>query len=672
MHSKVLWALDTEMDGTRFERLCTDLLAREGYSNIVPIGGSHDHGRDAELRRWEGVTSAGGTTFFQYSLEKAWEKKLLRELKKVQSNGHRIDLFVFVTSQRVTGHKRDELSTRAEEQFGWSLIIFDREWLRHRLEEAHPDLAQKYLQITFEGSPTRIATGYGKPETDADSDSTAWQLYKQGDYDAAAVALKQAITSSSNHSKFWKAISWCQYSLYRYKEALISINRAIALASDDTNALALKASILVEAGIENRDRSSIVLALGIFEQIATTSQQWEDHYNYGNALGALGRHQEAKREYLIALDINPTQAEVWKNLGTVYFHLDNHQEEFRCYDKALALKPNLIEALTSKASTLLNVFGQTEDAVALFERALRLEPDAAIRWPHIRYWLSSAHLKQGNLKEALNQANLGIDIVPAHSALLTLKARIVSALWHEDESFCNEARTFFEYRLQVSSEDRESVIELARLHGASGETERGWQLIQKHTGLPKEHLLTALANSNHDLSECILGLTHLDIYRRYRKLAPIADYEEQLKRWGLPHSPSLRTRIFLSCAIPFACAYEIFSTPSGRQNVLRDVRTAIFDSLQFSFPAYSILIIPNHSSLTKEERITMLSKLILTIPELATTEASRQFGYLANRFAVPQEKTLNFVSGAFIQEWWNRVVSNTISESNKFLKLIKD
>lgn len=672
MHSKVLWALDTEMDGTRFERLCTDLLAREGYSKIVPIGGSHDHGRDAELRHWEGVTSAGGTTFFQYSLEKAWERKLLRELKKVQSNGHRIDLFVFVTSQRVTGHKRDEMTAHAQEQFGWSLIIFDREWLRHRLEEAHPDLSEKYLQITFEGSPTRVATGYGKPETDAGNDSSAWQLYKQGDYDAAAVALKQTINSSLNHSKTWKAISWCQYSLYRYKEALISINRAIALASDDVNALALKASILVEAGIEDRDRPSIVLALGIFEQVAKTSQQWEDHYNFGNALSALGRHQEAKREYSIALSINPTQAEVWKNLGTVYFHLDNHQEEFRCYEKALALKPNLIEAITSKASTLLNVFGQTEDAVALFERALQLEPEAAVRWPHIRYWLSSAHFKQGNLKEALNQANLGLDIVPAHSALLALKAHILSALWHEDENFCNEARAFFEYRLQVSSEDRESVVELARLYGASGSTERSWQLIQQHTGLPKEHLLPALSNSNHDLPECMLGLTHLDIYRHYRKLAPIADYEEHLNSWGLPHSPSLRTRIFLSCAIPFACAYEIFATPRGRQNALRDVRATIFDSLQFSFPTYCTLIIPNHNTLTKEERITALTKLILAIPELATTEASRQFGYLASQFAVPQEKVLDFVSGAFIEEWFNEVTSNTVSESNKFLKLLKD
>jgi tetratricopeptide (TPR) repeat protein len=672
MHSKVLWVLDTEMDGTRFERLCTDLLAREGYSDIVPIGGSHDHGRDAELRQWKGVKSTGGTTFFQYSLEKAWEKKLTRELKKVQSNGHQIDLFVFVTSQRVTGHKRDVLSGNVQEQFGWKLIVYDREWLRHRLEEAHPDLAEKYLQVTIEGRPARFATDYGKPEPVSDSHSTAWQLYQKGDYDAAAVALKQIINASPNHAKAWKALAWCQYSLYRYKEALASINRAIALNSKDKEALSLKASILVESGIDNRDRASIVLALGIFEQIAAGSQRWVDHYNYGNALHALGRNREARREFLRALERDPAQAEVWKNLGTVYFHLDDHEEELKCYEKALTLKPSLVEAMSSKASTLLNVFGRTEEAVALFERAIQVDPEATVRWPHIRYWLSLAYFKLGNLKEALSQANSGLDIGPDHSALLALKARILSALWHADESFCDEARAFFEYRLQVFSDDRDSIVELARIYGATGETAKGWHLIRKHIDADREHVLPVLAHSNHDLMECLLGLKHFDAYRRYRKLAPIADYERALQECGFPLSASFRIRIFLSCAIPFACAYEAFLTPDGRQDMLRDVRSIIFNSLRVSFPAYSPLILPAHEGLSTEERIGKLSRIILLLPDLAIMEASRQFGFLASHFAVPERKTLDFVSGAFIQEWWSEIMSATLFESNRHLKLLKE
>ena len=67
MFNQILWALDNEIDGTKFEQLCTDLLGREGYIDIIPIGGNYDGGRDAEIRRFLGIKSTGGTVFFQYS-----------------------------------------------------------------------------------------------------------------------------------------------------------------------------------------------------------------------------------------------------------------------------------------------------------------------------------------------------------------------------------------------------------------------------------------------------------------------------------------------------------------------------------------------------------------------------------------------------------------------------
>ena len=37
MYKKVLWVLDNEIDPAQFERLCIDLLYRNGYRDIVPI-----------------------------------------------------------------------------------------------------------------------------------------------------------------------------------------------------------------------------------------------------------------------------------------------------------------------------------------------------------------------------------------------------------------------------------------------------------------------------------------------------------------------------------------------------------------------------------------------------------------------------------------------------------
>src|SRR5207248_5646613 len=99
----ILYVLDSEIESRQFERLCTDLMYRAGYTEIEPYGGTHDGGRDAETQLLKGTASTGGTVFFQYSQESSWERKLLKELKKAQTSGHQIVGFVFVSSRSVSG-----------------------------------------------------------------------------------------------------------------------------------------------------------------------------------------------------------------------------------------------------------------------------------------------------------------------------------------------------------------------------------------------------------------------------------------------------------------------------------------------------------------------------------------------------------------------------------------
>src|SRR5205814_8517783 len=81
--NQVLWALDNEIQPRSFERLCVDLLGREGYYHIVPIGGCKDHGRDAEFRCWRGTSERGSVVAFQFSLQDKWERKLHQDVKKI-------------------------------------------------------------------------------------------------------------------------------------------------------------------------------------------------------------------------------------------------------------------------------------------------------------------------------------------------------------------------------------------------------------------------------------------------------------------------------------------------------------------------------------------------------------------------------------------------------------
>ena len=144
MPSKILWSIDNEIDPRNFERMCADIFLQEGYSNIIPLGGNYDSGRDAELCYYD----AGGSpriVFFQFSLEINWEKKLKRELKKLKESQHAFHQYIFVTSQKVTGNKRDHYKNFVKNEFGWEFEMFEREWLRIVLEEKYPNIANKYL-----------------------------------------------------------------------------------------------------------------------------------------------------------------------------------------------------------------------------------------------------------------------------------------------------------------------------------------------------------------------------------------------------------------------------------------------------------------------------------------------------------------------------------------------
>ena len=87
MINRVLWTIDNELDGRTFERLCVDLLYRNGYRDIVPIE-PQDGGRDAEEFPRQGRGRAGEAAFFQFSLEDDWKGKCRRVALRLHDRGY--------------------------------------------------------------------------------------------------------------------------------------------------------------------------------------------------------------------------------------------------------------------------------------------------------------------------------------------------------------------------------------------------------------------------------------------------------------------------------------------------------------------------------------------------------------------------------------------------------
>ena len=246
-----------------------------------------------------------------------------------------------------------------------------------------------------------------------------------------------------------------------------------------------------------------------------------------NVLQELGNFAEAKKEFLLAIDSNENQPEIWKNLGTVYFHLQDHEAEIRCYDKALALNDTLPQALISKGTTLLNIFNRPSEAAELLEFAISVDETISIQWPHVWYWLAYAYFKQGELSEALIRAERGLSAVPHHSSLLDLKANLLARLWKIDPTYIDQAINFFQFKIELSQDDYDSIAQLSYLYLEIGQKDQVWKILGRFAEF-EDNFDRYLEFSSHSIEDAIKSFRYFAAYKKYRTLSPLSDYSTPL------------------------------------------------------------------------------------------------------------------------------------------------
>jgi len=159
----------------------------------------------------------------------------------------------------------------------------------------------------------------------------------------------------------------------------------------------------------------------LFGQMALEAvHRWPGHPAGWKGLGTLGlmqgRMAEALEPLSRAAKLDPDDAQVQHNLGSVLLQLRRLEEAEACYRQALALAPEYVQAHSNLGITLFEL-GRYEEAAASYRQALALEPDFAEA--HNNLGNALKELKRYEDAEACFRQALAVkpDFAEAHSNL---------------------------------------------------------------------------------------------------------------------------------------------------------------------------------------------------------------------------------------------------------------
>ncbi|HEY5571720.1 MAG TPA: tetratricopeptide repeat protein [Anaerolineales bacterium] len=255
----------------------------------------------------------------------------------------------------------------------WLSLIVGGVWL-------HTKLQAQEIEPLFMPTPTPTRTSNSyivEGETQ----------FNAGNLDAAIAAYREAAQVDSENAQVWAELARIQtYSsrllstdtekFERMKEALNSIDRAVALGPDDAEVLAIRSLVLdwyatvagpfvspeeVQAALNEAEKEATraynldptnALALAYYSEILIDQQKWSQaeqyieqaaelepdsmdvHRVYGYVWESLGQYRLAIEEYQKAADITPNLTFLYISIGQNFRSLEVHNRALEYFEKA--------------------------------------------------------------------------------------------------------------------------------------------------------------------------------------------------------------------------------------------------------------------------------------------------------------------------------------------------
>jgi tetratricopeptide (TPR) repeat protein len=219
------------------------------------------------------------------------------------------------------------------------------------------------------------------------------------------------------------------------------------------------------------DRDRVAAGLAFIERVADDGA--DVLYCRANAHSALRQTDEAQRLYRQAIDKagegNPhLAAQCWKNLGSEIETAGDHGEARRCYERALSLAPDLMEAHLALALSHKSA-GDSDRALKHLERVMWAGDEAVTlvaRGHRLEVYLSA-----GMIDKAFDDIAAMLPFAERHPWVLGWCARMVWAYSGGSVAFVFRELRFWDTMLRLRPEDRRArkarllCLAYAKMHG---------------------------------------------------------------------------------------------------------------------------------------------------------------------------------------------------------------
>lgn len=197
----------------------------------------------------------------------------------------------------------------------------------------------------------------------------------------------------------------------------------------------------------------------------------------GNALASAGRLDEALRVFDKAIQLKPSDAELWRQMGDALIQARRNSEALLCFRRAFELDPGHADA-AYKAGHLLHGAGQVAEALAYLNHSVSLRPDNA-QALHTRALILNG---LGRIEEATADCRRAVQLDPKNADTLGNLGALLRAQGHLEE-----ALSFFDRSLKIKPNAGKATVGRASVLADLGRVEEAMSAYKRSAAILSEH-----------------------------------------------------------------------------------------------------------------------------------------------------------------------------------------